>query len=104
MDFCQSCGAMLTRMDEGSLLCACGSRQQPKKATLRERMPQPQAIDVVDRQINPLATHDHACKRCGFPKAEILTKGTIVTDEDEFFMWRCGKCGYSEKADGLKVT
>jgi DNA-directed RNA polymerase subunit M/transcription elongation factor TFIIS len=103
MQFCAQCGSLLKSV-AGTLQCSCGHRQDVSVYRIVERLERPAEIVVVDRQVNSLAVHEHACARCGFTKAEILSKGTIVTDEDEFFMYRCGKCGYTEKADGLKVT
>lgn len=104
MDFCARCSAVLMKRDGDMLICGCGHRQMPQRQLIKEKGELQKPVEIVDRQINPMATFDHVCRRCGFAKAELLTKGTIITDEDEFFMHKCGKCGFTENADGLKVT
>jgi DNA-directed RNA polymerase subunit M/transcription elongation factor TFIIS len=104
MEFCEQCGSLIRSAKQGILQCSCGHAQTATKKNITEAIVPQKEIIVVDRQINPLATYEHACPKCGYPKAEILTKGTIVTDEDEFFLYKCGKCGFIETAEGLKVT
>ena len=37
-------------------------------------------------------------------KAQLVSKGIWISDESEVTEFACGKCGYHERADGIKVT
>ena len=56
-------------------------------------------IGVSDGK-NPLAVHDHVCKRCGHPQAEIIEIAPSYSDEDATIRMKCGKCGFVEQLEG----
>jgi DNA-directed RNA polymerase subunit M/transcription elongation factor TFIIS len=103
MDFCSQCGAILKSKKEGIFTCACGNEQAPQLRTVNEKMGTIKEIEVVERN-NSLATYDHVCSKCGFEKAQVITKGIMISDEDEYIAFICGHCGHHDKADGMKVT
>src|SRR3989338_6116 len=56
-------------------------------------------IEVSDGS-NPLAVHDHICKRCGYEKAELIEMSASYSDEDNTYRMKCGKCGFVEQLEG----
>jgi DNA-directed RNA polymerase subunit M/transcription elongation factor TFIIS len=104
MEFCKSCGSLMGRISEGMIGCSCGCSQPLASRNIREKVERSAATEVVDRQLHPLATFDHVCSRCGYGKARLVSKGIMVSDEDEHIAFVCGKCGYHDKGEGLKVT
>lgn len=86
------------------LKCDCGHEKPMKRTTMTE-IPKPQKkIEVVEEGINPLAVYDHKCSKCGFEKAQMISKGIWYSDEDEVIEFVCGKCGFHEKMKGQKIT
>lgn len=104
MEFCENCGALM-RVRETMLVCSCGNlRDMTKRQVIRETIRSNQAKRTgILEDSNPLATYPHTCKKCGHDKAQILSKGVWVSDEDEVVEYVCGKCGFHERAEGLKI-
>jgi DNA-directed RNA polymerase subunit M/transcription elongation factor TFIIS len=104
MNFCNSCGALIARMENNELVCSCGNRQAPASVSVNEKMAAQKELEVVDRSTHPLAVYDHVCSKCGYGKAQLVSKGVWITDEDEWVEYICGKCGHHDHEDGLKPT
>jgi DNA-directed RNA polymerase subunit M/transcription elongation factor TFIIS len=103
MNFCNQCGSILTEKRGGEFLCSCGNAQTPRQRTVQEKVDQVKALEIMERN-NPLASYEHVCSKCGFDKAQVVTKGIMITDEDEYVAFVCGSCGHHDKPDGMKVT
>ncbi len=72
---------------------------------MKEKMAPKKELDVITDTTHPLAVYDHVCKKCGYGKAMLISKGVWYTDEDEVMEYVCGKCGLHEKVtDGSKIT
>ncbi|HLD05382.1 MAG TPA: hypothetical protein VJG90_06700 [Candidatus Nanoarchaeia archaeon] len=105
MNFCASCGAILKpEKGRGSVICPCGHIQMLEVKQTTEQFKQKAPIEVLHDGINPMASYDHKCKKCGFEKAQLVSKGIWISDESEVVEFACGKCGYHERAGGIKVT
>lgn len=103
MEFCGRCGAIMHPKD-GTLRCACGNRQPVVKRSHKETHEHEVTQGVVDHTVHPLAAFDHVCSRCGFGKAQLVSKGVFITDEDEAIEYICGRCGNHDPEEGLKIT
>ena len=107
MEFCDKCGAMMKPEKDNRyvLLCSCGYRKAINRTTMTETMKKEKELEVVHDPINPLAVYPHVCSKCGFDKAQLISKGVWYTDEDEVVEYVCGRCGLHEKlSDGSKIT
>ena len=104
MEFCPKCKAILVSDDQGILSCSCGFQKNIEKREMIEKVKPEKEIEVIHDEINPLAVYDHKCKKCGFGKAQLISKGIWYGDEDEVVEYVCGRCGRHERAEGLKVT
>lgn len=94
--FCKKCGSIVRGRE-----CGCGETQIPQVMTEKQvKTPEIQVMESKDH----LATLDHVCPKCGYGKARLYTKGTLVSDEDEHMAFVCGKCGHHDSAGGLKIT
>jgi DNA-directed RNA polymerase subunit M/transcription elongation factor TFIIS len=104
MHFCPDCGALLTPTGK-ALVCGCGHAQEASSYTFVEREPVREHVQgIADHSEHPLATFDHVCTKCGFEKAQLVSKGIFVSDEDESLEYICGKCGHHDQEAGLKIT
>ncbi len=66
---------------------------------ITEKTEKSRPIEVVEDK-NPLAVYDHKCKKCGYDKAQLIEIGIWYSDEDDVVRYKCGRCGYVEKAEG----
>lgn len=103
MFFCESCGAIITTVENSIGVCACGHKQ-PVDSKTPERAVKAANLGILDSALDPIAAFDHICPKCGFDKARLYSKGTMVTDEDEHMAYVCGRCGHHDRCDGLKIT
>lgn len=104
--FCKHCGTILVpkKTEYGSWMACPQGHSQPslntEKTILVSQNQHPaQHIAVSDGQ-NPLAVHDHICKRCGYDKCELIEVQPFYSDEDPFYRMKCGKCGWTERLEG----
>lgn len=104
MLFCPKCGSLLKTKADGKKLvyfCSCGySKQSASKEIIKEKVVHSDVIVEVSG-INPLATADHVCGKCGFEKAvlvspEIAVRETAGCCEGDRPAYVCGKCGFKE--------
>lgn len=40
----------------------------------------------------------HICKKCGYDKAELIDLGERNTNENGVYIFKCLKCGHSERS------
>lgn len=94
-----------SKEDKSVLECSCGARMAIGRSVITEKMAVHKELEVIHDTINPLAVYPHKCSKCGFDKAQLISKGVWYTDEDEVVEYVCGKCGLHEKiTDGSKIT
>ena len=103
MNFCTSCGAIIQKRDGDMLICSCSNKQAPASGAVTEKMKQGEELKVFEQGVHPLATYDHVCAKCGFDKAQLVTKGHWYGDEDEAIEFICGKCSHHELAEGIRA-
>lgn len=103
MFFCERCGSIITATKNGVSACVCGHKQAIMSKS-PERVAKVESLGILDKDVDPIAAFDHICSKCGFGKARLYSKGTMVTDEDEHMAYVCGKCGHHDRCDGLKIT
>lgn len=101
MILCIECGNMM-RLEGKFWVCPC-RRVEARRQTMTVEVnnPEKQGKGVAD-EVNPLAVYDHVCSKCGFGKAQMVSKGVAISDEDELLEMVCGKCGHHDVEDGLK--
>ena len=107
MEFCPKCKSILAPKKENGetlLVCSCGFKKAVEKKEMREKGKKDTKIDIVHDETNPLAVYPHKCKKCGYGKAQLISKGIWYSDEDEVIEYVCGKCGAHEREEGIKVT
>jgi len=46
---------------------------------------------------NNFADYNNKCEKCGYEKAEVIDLGQSYSDEDNVYLLRCGKCGWTER-------
>lgn len=103
MKFCPRCESMM-KMKDKQYTCSCGMFEHVKEQIKLETNNKPwKELKILESEINPLAAHDHICSQCGYEKAQLVTKGIFVSDEDEMTGYICGKCGHHDPEDGLKA-
>jgi DNA-directed RNA polymerase subunit M/transcription elongation factor TFIIS len=98
--FCPKCGSILTPHD-GIMKCSCGYFAQTKDEIVKEKVEHPGDDIIIREGINPLATHDHVCKRCACKKAifvssQIAIRETWNSSETDRPAFICGRCGFKE--------
>jgi transcription factor S len=103
MRFCQLCGCLM-KLENKKYVCSCGNFEYAKENKILEKNTgSKEELRVLESEINPLAVHDHICPICGFGKAQVVSRGVSVSDEDEMFEYVCGKCGHHDPEDGQKA-
>jgi DNA-directed RNA polymerase subunit M/transcription elongation factor TFIIS len=103
MKFCQLCGSLM-KLENKRYVCSCGNFEYANESKTLEKNNTPKKeLQILQSEINPLASHDHICSKCGFDKAQVASRGISVSDEDEMFEYVCGKCGHHDPEDGQKA-
>ncbi|MCF8013820.1 hypothetical protein K9K83_05605 [Candidatus Woesearchaeota archaeon] len=106
MEFCPKCGSMLRlskSVDMQIMICSCGYEQFPRVSESKETINNDkEEVLGVASDIHPLAVYDHICSKCGFGKAQLISKGIWYSDEDEIQEFVCGKCGSHDRTDGIR--
>ena len=101
-EFCPKCKSILQSKDK-LLFCSCGFQKEITEKETKEKTKPGKEIEIIHNTINPLATHPHTCKKCGFEMSQLISKGIWYTDEDEVIEYVCGRCGFHEREEGLKT-
>ncbi|MFH1668909.1 MAG: hypothetical protein ABIA62_03200 [Candidatus Woesearchaeota archaeon] len=103
--FCPKCKTILKRKKhENSVVMACESCGFEKDAAGMKNIKDPKVKPDgkkfgVAEENYVLAVHNHTCSKCGHDKAELIEQGVWYTDEDHVVLYRCGKCGSTERED-----
>ncbi len=96
MMFCPKCGGLLLPKVDGNkktMQCKCGySTKQIDTAVLSEKISEKQAIDVVEKEIEPHPLTIVECPKCKHRKAYFWTVQTRASDEPETKFMKCEKC------------
>ena len=95
--FCPKCGSVMRVTGDG-LECSCGERRGPMPIITEKVKKDKKKFGVVDEKA-PLAVHDVVCPECGYGKAQIIERGIQYSDEDDYTLFKCGRCGHVEMVD-----
>jgi len=81
--------------------CSCGYSEKAKDDIIREKVDNSEDELIIRDGINPMATHNHVCKKCGCKKAifvesQIAIRETWNSSETDKPAYVCGKCGFKE--------
>lgn len=104
--FCPDCGSILVTRDffgKTALTCKCGYMDTKPSLSTKETIKKKESVGEGAEEVHPLATYDHVCSKCGFDKAQLISKGIWYTDEDEVQEYVCGRCGNHDRLEGHKV-
>ena len=107
MEFCENCKSIMKTKRESektTLVCSCGHEKEVERKVMKEKAEQSKDVEVVHDTRDPLAVYPHKCSKCGYGKAQLISKGIWYSDEDEVIEYKCGKCGYHEKDQDQKIT
>ena len=69
-----------------------------EKHIIREKVKREEKSSEAVPEGNPLAVHEHKCRKCGYGKAQLIECGIWIADEDCVVKYKCGKCGHVEDA------
>lgn len=110
LKFCQKCKTpMRPHKNQGVSyfkcdLCGFVSKIREDSLNVSEKIkPTEVKGEGIADDKNSFADYRNRCKKCGHDKAEIIDVGVLYSDEDNLFLLKCGKCGYSERL-GKKTT
>ena len=85
--------------------CNCGYFEKVEKeheTMFEEKMPKPieRGKGAVENK-HDLSGFPHTCRKCGHGEAEAIELGVFYGDEAGVYLFKCKKCGYSERqSDG----
>ncbi|MCK4552663.1 hypothetical protein KAT80_00470 [Candidatus Pacearchaeota archaeon] len=101
LKFCQKCKTLLSpqkKNGEVFLKCSKCGFESNTDLTSRENIPKKEKVGKgISKDENIFATYEHKCSKCGYDKAQVLDLGISYSDEDNLFLVKCGKCGFSER-------
>jgi len=108
MEFCKQCGKLLPMKNEENkaiVSCSCGSLNVLARETAFEekqkKKPHRSSEVLHDNSAEDLSGFPHKCRKCGHGFAEVKEMGIFYGDEAGVYLFKCKKCGYTERqADG----
>ncbi|MFP4118512.1 MAG: hypothetical protein ACLFTH_00480 [Candidatus Woesearchaeota archaeon] len=100
--FCPECGSLLKPVISKGMTCSCGYENQDIKSNFSEDNKKKADEIAIVPEINPLASEDHICSKCGYDKARLIVeksdgRSTWCCNMEGSARYVCGKCGFSEK-------
>ena len=108
MQFCNNCGKILPINNElkpSNIICSCGSINNLNKETSfeeKQKIKEKRNSEVFhDTSKTDLDGFPHLCKKCGHNFSEVRDLGCFYGDEAGVYLFKCKKCGYTERqSDG----
>lgn len=103
MKFCPNCDSILVpKKDNKRTILKCSSCQYSEKSEdnkiSEKQVNVSRALGVAsDKNLN--AVNIHTCTKCGHNKAELVKRWSEFSDEDDIILWKCGKCGFTEREE-----
>jgi len=105
LQFCPVCKKALVAREEDGITyatCICGYKKETKSDLVFSEQEKRKEIGrgiAVDKK--NLKGFPHVCSKCGYGQAEVTDLGASYSDESNTYLFKCKKCGYSERqADG----
>lgn len=106
MIFCE-CGKIMEIRDDGLRMafCLCGRKQVVLggELTAEDNNPKNEMrnSEVVKEEHKGVGGFPHNCSKCGFGEADVIDLGIAYSDEAAVYLFKCKKCGWSERqSDG----
>jgi len=106
MIFCK-CGKLMEIREDGlrMAVCSCGFKQvigMGDTINFEEKQKQKPAREGgVVEQKHDLGGFPHTCSKCGYGECEVHELGVFYGDEAGVYLFKCKKCGWSERqSDG----
>lgn len=107
MYFCPNCGKIANVVNDGlnRIKCSCGFSKlilEGENVSFEENIPQKakRGEGAVEKK-HDLSGFPHTCRKCGHGEAEAIELGVFYGDEAGVYLFKCKKCGYSERqSDG----
>jgi DNA-directed RNA polymerase subunit M/transcription elongation factor TFIIS len=104
MIFCE-CGKPMEIVDDGLRIarCSCGNKKLVVEGvSFEENQPKKEErSSEVAEEKHELRGFPHTCSKCGYGEADVIELGVFYSDEAGVCLFRCKKCGWSERqADG----
>lgn len=107
MKFCKACGKVLFvhNPEMGIVQCNCGFKEIIEEGHIigfEEKITQKEVRGSgAVNETHDLNGFPHECKKCGHNMAEAIELGVFYGDEAAVYLFKCKKCGYSERqSDG----
>ncbi|MBU2104775.1 MAG: hypothetical protein KKF67_03305 [Nanoarchaeota archaeon] len=102
LKFCQRCKTLMSPHKKDRKIffkCKkCGFIKDSGSLVSKEKIsPSIKIGKGVVEDKNIFATYKHKCPKCGYDKVEVIDLGLFWSDEDNIYLLKCGKCGYSER-------
>lgn len=85
--------------DKNIGVCKCGFKKQLDSDAIfveKQKLDKTKGINIISSE-NKFATFPHKCEKCGYDKAELIDLGVKVSDESNIMIFKCGKCGHTER-------
>lgn len=106
MIFCD-CGKIMEVKDIHGLkmaYCLCGNKRlvNSSQDSFEENLPKQElrGSGAVEQKHDP-SGFPHNCSKCGHGEAEVIELGVFYGDEAGVYLFKCKKCGWSERqSDG----
>jgi len=103
ISFCKNCGKPLKIKEEWGIkfgICNCGFKEVVRTLEFQDKQNQEKKGEGV-AQKETLGGFPHTCKKCGCELSEVYDLGAHYSDEANIILFKCIKCGYSERqSDG----
>ena len=101
--FCPKCKSILGVVKvDGESVFKCDPCEEIIKigsnVRITQKLKPSDEIRVADEK-DILAVHNHICAKCGHNKAQMIERGIWYSDEAASVVYKCGKCGSTEKVD-----
>jgi|SRR3990172_8404401 len=106
LEFCPSCKNILIpeKLNGKDFWVKChhchfSKRFKGKALIEKEKVPKKgKTGNKISKVENEFATYKHKCQKCSFGKAQVIDIGSFYSDEDDLILFKCGKCGWSERS------
>jgi DNA-directed RNA polymerase subunit M/transcription elongation factor TFIIS len=105
MIFCK-CGKIMDIRDDGLRMafCSCGNKHLVLggEITVEDNTPKTEIrnSEVVKTE-HVGSGFPHNCSKCGYGEADVIELGIFYSDEAAVYLFKCKKCGWSERqSDG----
>ena len=102
IQFCPECNRILniiTKNEQKFARCTCGYQTNVVGEMITsETIKKPKHLGQgVASEENTLEGFPNVCSKCGYDKAEFTDLGAFYSDESNIYLFKCKKCGHTDK-------